>query len=51
MEAKKAKENENASTVDMTATLESIKERKLEKVRLQTLLEPQGMQNFDTLYP
>lgn len=32
-------------------TLKEIKEQKLEKVRLQTVLEPFGMSNFEVLYP
>ena len=35
----------------MKVTFDSIKEKGLEKIRLQTLLEPLSMQNFDVLYP
>lgn len=33
------------------ATLKDVKEKHIEKIRLSSLLEPNGIMNFDTMYP
>ena len=33
------------------ATLKDVKKKQIEKIRLSSLLEPNGMMNFDTMYP